>query len=153
MSKTYKIFCADNLPFLDEVKHLFENVQIDCWPEPTTITDDGYRDAFNKYEGVITTHTVKIDSRLFGDSFKVKALSSYGTGQDYMDKPFLASKGIKTIAFPNISTGVYHFPKQQAAEIAVKTVKDFLQQNKEIEQAIFICYDDENLSIYKRLIN
>jgi len=97
MSKTYKIFCAEKLPFLDEVKHLFENVQIDYWPEPTTITDEAYQQAFDSYEGVITTHTVKIDSRLFSNNFKVKALSSYGTGQDYMDKPFLASKGVKII--------------------------------------------------------
>nr|WP_294794510.1 NAD(P)-dependent oxidoreductase [uncultured Mucilaginibacter sp.] len=97
MSKTYKIFCAEKLPFLDEVKRLFEDVQIDYWPEPTTITDDAYMQAFDNYEGVITTHTVKIDSRLFSDNSKVRALSSYGTGQDYMDKPFLASKGIKII--------------------------------------------------------
>jgi O-acetyl-ADP-ribose deacetylase (regulator of RNase III) len=64
-----------------------------------------------------------------------------------------AEKNIKTIAFPNISTGVYHFPKQRAAEIAVKTVEDYLQQNKKIEQVIFVCFDDENLSIYKKLIN
>src|ERR1051325_2981416 len=37
-----------------------------------------------------------------------------------------AENDVKTIAFPNISTGVYHFPKQKAAEIAVKTVKEFL---------------------------
>lgn len=98
MSKTYKIFCADKLPFLDEVIHQFEHVEIDYWPEPTTITDDAFRHAFNNYEGVITTHTVKIDSRLFDNDFKVKAISSYGTGQDYLDKLFLASKGIKTIA-------------------------------------------------------
>ncbi|RZA01965.1 MAG: hypothetical protein EOP47_08795 [Sphingobacteriaceae bacterium] len=98
MSNTYKIFCADKLPFLDEVIDQFKNVEIDYWPEPTTITDDAFRHAFNNYDGVITTHTVKIDSRLFGDNFKVKAISSYGTGQDYLDKPFLASKGIKTIA-------------------------------------------------------
>jgi O-acetyl-ADP-ribose deacetylase (regulator of RNase III) len=62
-------------------------------------------------------------------------------------------KNIKTIAFPNISTGVYHFPKQRAAEIAVKTVENFLQKNHEIEQVIFVCFDDENMSIYKKLIN
>jgi O-acetyl-ADP-ribose deacetylase len=39
---------------------------------------------------------------------------------------------IKTIAFPNISTGVYHFPKAEAAEIAVKTVNEFLQDNNTI---------------------
>ncbi|MEO7214004.1 O-acetyl-ADP-ribose deacetylase [Mucilaginibacter sp.] len=59
--------------------------------------------------------------------------------------------GIKTIAFPNISTGVYRFPKQRAAEIAVATVENFLAENHQIEDVIFICFDDENLGIYQNL--
>lgn len=59
--------------------------------------------------------------------------------------------GIKTIAFPNISTGIYHFPKDKAAEIAVRTVKDFDKSN-EIEEVIFVCFDDENYKIYKDLL-
>lgn len=58
---------------------------------------------------------------------------------------------IKTIAFPNISTGIYHFPKDKAAEIAVRTVKDFDKSN-EIEKVIFVCFDDENYKIYKDLL-
>ena|SRR6187402_2268315 len=96
--KTHQIFCNTRLPFLDEVKDQFENVQIDYWPETEKITDEALSKVFNTYDGVITTHNVKIDSRLFDDNFKVKAISSYGTGQDYLDKPFLASKGIKTVA-------------------------------------------------------
>ncbi|WP_374948672.1 O-acetyl-ADP-ribose deacetylase [Mucilaginibacter sp.] len=61
-------------------------------------------------------------------------------------------KGIRTIAFPNISTGVYHFPKQQAAEIALETVKDFLNGHAEIEQVVFTCFDDENFVIYQKLL-
>ncbi len=97
MTTTFKIFCGDNLPFLEEVKHLFTNVEIDCWTDTATITADDYRHAFKTYDGVITTHTVRIDSKLFDDAFRVKAISTYGTGQDYLDKPFLASKGIKVI--------------------------------------------------------
>ena len=59
--------------------------------------------------------------------------------------------GIKTMAFPNISTGVYRFPKQRAAEIAVETVNEFLAENKTIGEVIFICFDDENLGIYQKL--
>lgn len=59
--------------------------------------------------------------------------------------------GIKTIAFPNISTGIYHFPKDKAAEIAVRTVKDF-ERISEIEKVIFICFDDENYQIYKSIL-
>jgi O-acetyl-ADP-ribose deacetylase (regulator of RNase III) len=59
--------------------------------------------------------------------------------------------GVKTIAFPNISTGVYRFPKQRAAEIAVASVDNFLIENHQIEEVIFICFDDENLGIYQKL--
>ena len=59
---------------------------------------------------------------------------------------------IQTIAFPNISTGIYGFPKEFAAEIAVKTVVDFLNENETIEEIIFVCFDDENYRIYERLI-
>lgn len=62
------------------------------------------------------------------------------------------SKNIKTIAFPNVSTGIYHFPKPGAAEIAVKTVNDFLQGNQSIEAIIFICFDDENYRLYQNLL-
>jgi len=60
--------------------------------------------------------------------------------------------GIKTIAFPNISTGVYGYPKNEAAEIAIQTVKEFLVGNKSIEQVILCVFDDENYSIYKNLL-
>jgi O-acetyl-ADP-ribose deacetylase (regulator of RNase III) len=60
--------------------------------------------------------------------------------------------GIKTIAFPNVSTGVYGYPKKEAAKIAIQTVKEFLVINKEIEQVIFCVFDDENYSIYQNLM-
>lgn len=58
---------------------------------------------------------------------------------------------IKTIAFPNISTGIYHFPKEKAAGIALKTVNDF-DKSSEIEKVIFVCFDDENYKIYKKIL-
>jgi O-acetyl-ADP-ribose deacetylase (regulator of RNase III) len=59
---------------------------------------------------------------------------------------------LKTIAFPNISTGVYRFPKNLAAQIAVRQVKDFIMKSVEIEKVIFVCFDEENYSIYKELL-
>jgi len=50
----------------------------------------------------------------------------------------------KTIAFPNISTGVYRFPKEKAAKIAVDTVSEFLANTDKIEKVIFVCFDEEN---------
>jgi O-acetyl-ADP-ribose deacetylase len=60
---------------------------------------------------------------------------------------------IKTIAFPNISTGLYRFPKQLAAEIAVNTVNSFLRENKSIESIVFVCFEDDNYNIYESVIN
>ncbi|HTM93881.1 MAG TPA: macro domain-containing protein, partial [Flavisolibacter sp.] len=50
----------------------------------------------------------------------------------------------KTIAFPNISTGVYRFPKEEAAKISVENIREFLAGNKSIEKVIIVCFDDEN---------
>ncbi|SMC88521.1 O-acetyl-ADP-ribose deacetylase [Pedobacter africanus] len=55
-----------------------------------------------------------------------------------------AENGCKTIAFPNISTGIYGYPKAKAAEIAVNAVKTFLNQNEAIETVTFVCFDNEN---------
>jgi O-acetyl-ADP-ribose deacetylase (regulator of RNase III) len=60
---------------------------------------------------------------------------------------------VKTIAFPNISTGIYHFPKGRAAEIAVAVVKDFLARNGGLEKVVFVCYDAENYEVYNKLLN
>jgi O-acetyl-ADP-ribose deacetylase (regulator of RNase III) len=58
-----------------------------------------------------------------------------------------------SIAFPNISTGVYGYPKQAAAEIAVHEVLEFLKTNESIHQVLFCCFDSENYSIYNSLLN
>ncbi|MCO6149490.1 O-acetyl-ADP-ribose deacetylase [Flavobacterium sp. NRK1] len=60
---------------------------------------------------------------------------------------------IQTIAFPNISTGIYQFPKDKAATIAVTTVKHFLEENEDIKEVVFVCFDDENYKLYKDLLN
>ena len=60
---------------------------------------------------------------------------------------------VQTIAFPNISTGVYYFPKKRAAEIAIKTVGGYLKQQTIIKQVIFVCFDKENFDIYVSLIS
>jgi O-acetyl-ADP-ribose deacetylase (regulator of RNase III) len=57
--------------------------------------------------------------------------------------------GIKTIAFPNISTGIYHFPKPLAADIALQEVQQFMANNTRLDQILFVCFDDENYLLYK----
>ena len=57
-----------------------------------------------------------------------------------------------TIAFPAISTGIYGFPKLQAAEIAVRETRAQLRHASHIEEVIFVCFDDETLQIYRELL-
>jgi Predicted phosphatase homologous to the C-terminal domain of histone macroH2A1 len=72
----------------------------------------------------------------------------------YRNSLLLATENeCKTVAFPNISTGVYHFPKDLAAKIAVREVKLFLANNELPEIVMFVCFDQENFDIYKGLIN
>lgn len=59
---------------------------------------------------------------------------------------------IHSISFPNISTGIYKFPKEKAAEIAIQTVLNFLSTTDKIEKVIFVCLDKENYNLYKRLL-
>ena len=61
--------------------------------------------------------------------------------------------GAKTIAFPNISTGVYGFPKERAAKIAIAAVRKFLKTDKSLNEVVFVCFDRENYGIYERLLN
>ena len=59
---------------------------------------------------------------------------------------------VRSVAFPNISTGIYHFPKHRAAGIAIQAVKDHLSAGTAIEQVIFVCFDAENYAIYQELL-
>ena len=61
------------------------------------------------------------------------------------------SEGLKSIAFPNISTGVYGYPKDRAAKIAVEAVCKTLGETPGIKLVIFVCFDDENFRLYERL--
>ncbi|HSA04760.1 MAG TPA: O-acetyl-ADP-ribose deacetylase [Tenuifilaceae bacterium] len=61
-------------------------------------------------------------------------------------------KSLKSIAFPNISTGVYGFPKKLAAEIAVSVVKSFLEKNKYPKKVLFVCFDEDNYELYSNLL-
>lgn len=59
---------------------------------------------------------------------------------------------IRTVAFPGISTGVYGFPKELAAMIAVNETKRFLSKNTWPEKVIFVTYDDGNYEIYRKVL-
>ena len=58
----------------------------------------------------------------------------------------------ESLAFPCISTGIYGYPKDKAAEIAVKTCSEELQQNSYKLKIIFCCYGQDNYDIYQRIL-
>ena len=60
--------------------------------------------------------------------------------------------GVETIAFPNISTGIYHYPKPEAAEVALNTVVAFLETNDRIKEVVFVCFDEENYDLYAKAL-
>jgi len=62
-------------------------------------------------------------------------------------------KKIKTLAFPGISTGVYRFPKDLAALIAVNETKRFLNKHSYPEKVIFVTFGDDNYETYRKLLD
>jgi O-acetyl-ADP-ribose deacetylase (regulator of RNase III) len=59
---------------------------------------------------------------------------------------------VKTIAFPSISTGVYKFPFERAATIAINTVNDFLKNDDTIEKVFFVCFSQSDFETYQKLL-
>ena len=64
-----------------------------------------------------------------------------------------AEYGVKSIAFPAISTGVYRFPLERASQIAVAEVTKFLKSNDSIDRVIFVCFDERTYRVYEKLLN
>ena len=74
-------------------------------------------------------------------------------GYAYLNSLKLAEKhDIHSLSFPNISTGVYGFPKELAAKIALKTVWQYLIRHPHIQKVNFVCFDAENFRIYQEKI-
>ena len=64
-----------------------------------------------------------------------------------------ASKGIQTIAFPCISCGVYGYPFNLAAQVAVKVVKEFMSESSGLKQVIFCCFEKSQADVYQALLD
>lgn len=60
---------------------------------------------------------------------------------------------VKIIAFPAISTGIYGYPIEDAAKVALDTVRKFISSNDSIEKIIFVCFDEIAYSVYNKLIS
>ena len=61
--------------------------------------------------------------------------------------------GVRTIAFPAISTGAYGYPIEQATRVAVTTVRDFLAEDSTIEQVLFVCWDEHAARCYRAAVD
>jgi O-acetyl-ADP-ribose deacetylase (regulator of RNase III) len=60
--------------------------------------------------------------------------------------------GARTVAFPSISTGIYGYPIDDAAQVAVQTVKAVVDGNGDFEEVIFCCFSDGDLAVYERVL-
>jgi O-acetyl-ADP-ribose deacetylase len=60
--------------------------------------------------------------------------------------------GLASIAFPAISTGVYRYPPEEAAQIAVATARNFIEQSTSLREIIFCCFSDRDYAIYEPLL-
>ena len=70
----------------------------------------------------------------------------------YTSLKLASENNVESIAFPNISTGIYGYPKLEAANIAISTVTEFLEQDTRIKKVNFVCFDNENYTLYQSLI-
>jgi O-acetyl-ADP-ribose deacetylase len=95
--------------------------------------------------------------------FVIHTVGPFWTGGNHGEPQTLAScyrnslqlaveNGIKTIAFPAISCGAYRYPIRQAAEVALKTTKDFLSANDKIDKVFFVLWSEEIYDAYRDLL-
>jgi O-acetyl-ADP-ribose deacetylase len=71
----------------------------------------------------------------------------------YRNSLALAAKnGVRTIAFPSISTGAYRFPVERASKIAVREMRDFLKTHPEMDEIIIVCFGEEVFQAYERAL-
>ncbi|MFW6110742.1 MAG: O-acetyl-ADP-ribose deacetylase [Thermoproteota archaeon] len=70
--------------------------------------------------------------------------------ETYLNSLKLAvSKGLKTVAFPSISTGAYRYPIERASRIALKAVRDFLKRDDSLDEVVFVLYSKSDLDVYE----
>jgi O-acetyl-ADP-ribose deacetylase len=64
-----------------------------------------------------------------------------------------AASGLKSVAFPSISTGSYHFPTEEASRIAITAIKDYLEKEGKIEKVTLVLFSERDLDIYTKAAN
>lgn len=74
-------------------------------------------------------------------------------GKCYTNSLHIASEhGCRSLAFPNISTGIYGYPKKDAASVAVTTVREWTSDHESPEEVLFVCFDETNYELYRELL-
>jgi O-acetyl-ADP-ribose deacetylase (regulator of RNase III) len=116
-----------------------------CAPGDAVVTGAG------ELPAAIVIHTVGPIWTADGDSEALDATlaSCYRTSLELAHQ-----HRVREVAFPNISTGVYGFPKDRAARVAVNATLDWIEQHPDsgIEEILFVCFDDENHALYAALL-
>ncbi|MFT9368961.1 O-acetyl-ADP-ribose deacetylase [Paenibacillus polymyxa] len=106
--------------------------------------------------GAVYTTAGKLEAQ-----YVVHTVGPVWNGGDHQEEELLATcyrhtlqlaleLNARSIAFPNISTGIYRFPKEKAAEIAIQEVTRFVQEHVGLNEIIFVCFDAENAQLYSR---
>jgi O-acetyl-ADP-ribose deacetylase (regulator of RNase III) len=85
--------------------------------------------------------------------FVIHTVGPVWHGGDHGEAELLASAhNLKSIAFPAISTGAYGYPLEEAAKVAIATVRKWLISGTALELAVFACFDERTALIYERLL-
>jgi len=70
----------------------------------------------------------------------------------YNSLALAAQHSLESIAFPNISTGIYGYPKKEAASIAIQAMNTWFSPDRPIKKVYFVCFDEENYQLYKEIL-
>lgn len=72
----------------------------------------------------------------------------------YYNSLFLGKEyNVKTISFPNISTGVYNYPKEEAMKIGIRAIMDFIEKEKNYEKIVFVAFSNEDYNLYNNYLD
>ncbi len=125
---------------------------------------DACRDIRAKQGGCSTGEAVITTAGNLPAQYVIHTVGPVWNGGDHLEAKLLANcytnslklaeeKGLKSVAFPNISTGVYKYPKAPASAIALITTRKFLQTASSIESVVFVCFDQLNYDLYWKALN